>query len=143
VEHHQDPDHPTFRPPADPRRPAAATPPADPTHPAARAGPDTEPGTIHPGWRVAAGLGAVASVPAVAIAWFAGVVVYSGCFIKCDEAAANPFGGFLLFLLAGACLVVGAVCTKLALTGRTEGTGRVAWVSALVGLLAALLSAAS
>jgi hypothetical protein len=129
VEHRQDPDHPTF------------TPPADPTPHAAHAPPATAPGTIHPGWRVAAGLGAVASVPAVAIAWFAGVVVYSGCFIKCDAATADPLGGFLLFLLAGACFVAGAVFTKLAATGRTAGTASVAAVSAVVALGAALLSA--
>jgi hypothetical protein len=132
VEHRQGQDHDPIPACSD------GPPPADPAHP-----PATASGRIRPGWRVAAGLGAAASVPAVAIAWFSGFVVFSGCFIACDPDAADPVGGLLLFLLAGACFAAGAVCVKLAATGRTAGTARVAAVGAAVAMLLAMLSAAS
>jgi hypothetical protein len=131
VEHPQDQDRHPIPPGSAGRRPI------DPAYP-----PGTASGRIRPGWRAAAGLGAAASVPAVAIAWFSGVVVFSGCFIACDPDAADPLGGLLLFLLAGACFAAGAVCVKLAATGRTAGTARVVAVSAVVAMLLAMLSAA-
>jgi hypothetical protein len=94
------------------------------------------------GWRVAAGLVAVASLPAVVVTWFLGVITFTGCFIKCDHTSADPLGGFLLFSLAGAFVVAGAVCTKLAATGRTAGSRQVAIVSAVAAAVAVVLSTA-
>jgi hypothetical protein len=94
------------------------------------------------GWRVAAGLVAVASLPAMVWTWFLGVVTFTGCFIKCDLTSADPLGGLLLFTRAGALLVAGAVCAKLAATGRTAGTARVATISAVAAAALVLFSAA-
>ncbi len=94
------------------------------------------------GWRVAAGLVAVASLPAIVVTWFVGVITFTGCFIKCDLTSADPLGGILLFTLAGAFLVAGAVCTKLTVTGRTAGTRQVAIASAAAAAVAVVLSTA-
>jgi hypothetical protein len=85
---------------------------------------------------------AVASLPAVVVTWFVGVITFTGCFIKCDHTSADPLGGFLLFSLAGAFVVAGAVCTKLAVAGRTAGTGRVAIVSGVAAGVAVVFSTA-
>jgi hypothetical protein len=100
------------------------------------------PGVVPVGWRIAAGLAAVASVPAIVVTWFVGVIAFTGCFIKCDEASADPLGGFLLYTLAGVLLVAGAVCTKLAATGRTAGTTRVAIFSASIAAVLVVFSGA-
>jgi hypothetical protein len=94
------------------------------------------------GWRVAAALVAVASLPAIVWTWFLGVVTFTGCFIKCDFTSADPLGGLLLFTLAGTLLVAGAVCAKLVATGRTAGTARVATISAIAAVAMVLFSAA-
>jgi hypothetical protein len=112
----------------------------EPTVPApGPATPASEP-SIAVGWRIAAGLLAVASLPAILVTWFVGVITFTGCFIKCDETTADPLGGMLLYWLAGAFLVGGAVCAKLAVTGRTAGTARVAIVSAAVAGVTVVLS---
>jgi hypothetical protein len=115
----------TAQPPPPPARTSGA-----PTH------------NVPVGWRIAAGFVAVASLPATVWTWFLGVVTFTGCFIKCDLTSADPLGGVLLFTLAGACLVAGAVCTKLAATGRTAGMKRVATISAVAAAGMVLFSAA-
>jgi hypothetical protein len=70
--------------------------------------------------RVGAALAALLSAGGAFLSWFSGVVVFTGCFIKCDPADADPIGGTLLFLLAGVLFVVAALGTQLAVTGSTR-----------------------
>ncbi len=102
--------------------------------------PAPEPRDVSVGWRVAAGLVAVVSLPAVVVAWFLAVITLTGCFVACDPSGADPIGGLLLMALAGAFVVAGAVCTKLAATGRTAGSRRVAIVSAIAAVVAVVFS---
>jgi hypothetical protein len=93
--------------------------------------------------RVVAALTAAASVVGMIVSWFVGLIVFTGCFIKCDLEQADPVAGIGLFLLAGLLLVVAAVGVKLAATGRSAGSMRVATVSGALALVAVVATAAA
>jgi hypothetical protein len=126
--------HPTAAPDRLPRPVWELASPAD--HPSAHPVPER----LAPGWRVLSALGAVAAAAGVVVLWFVGWVTFTGCFIKCDLTSADRPGGILLFTLAAACFVAMAVAVKLAATGRTAGSARVAVVAAVVGALAVALA---
>jgi hypothetical protein len=101
-----------------------------------------DPDQLATGWRVLSGIGAALAAGGVVLSWFAGIVVFTGCFIKCDPASADPVSGLLLFGLSAACLVVATVGVKLAVTGRVAGSARVAGIAAVVGALGIVVTAA-
>lgn len=101
-----------------------------------------DPDQLATGWRVLAGLGVAFAACGVVLSWFAGIVVFTGCFITCDPASADPVTGLLLFGLSAACLVGAAVGVKLAITGRVAGSARVAGIAAVVGALGIVVTAA-
>jgi len=76
----------------------------------------TTPTTIHPAVRIIIGacVAGAAGVGAL-VAWFIGVVTYTGCFISCNEP--NRFGGFMLMLLTAIFVGVFAAGVGYAILG--------------------------
>jgi hypothetical protein len=118
-------------------RPVWEGAPTAPTWPSSH-----DPHLLATGWRVLAGLVAAFAACGVVFSWLVGVLVFTGCFITCDPASADPVGGLLLFGVSAACLVATAVGVKLAFTGRVAGSGRVAGVAAGLGALGIVVTAA-
>jgi hypothetical protein len=101
---------------------------------------DAPPSTIHPAVRIiigacvagAAGFGAL-------VAWFIGVVVYTGCFISCGEP--NRFAGFGLIILTAALVGASAAGIGYAIVGwQRDQMFRIWLIAAGIGAMLGVAS---